>query len=71
MSTTAAILKQIELLGWRVREHRINGIIEFHAIEMEKELSHVARCNDGDGEEETYRAAVMLAQAVGMELEDG
>ena len=31
----------------------------------------IARCNDGDGPNEQYRCACLLAEACGVELEDG
>lgn len=72
-STTYAILKQIGALGWAVKIFRINGDVELHAVGVGwgPGESHVSRCNDGDGEEELYRAARLLAEAVGIDLEDG
>ncbi len=68
-TTTRAILGRIEGIGYLVKEFRINGTVEFHAVKIpEGEPVHVARCNDGDGELETYRAACLLERAVGMEL---
>jgi hypothetical protein len=72
MPDCRAILRQVESLGYVVKEFRVNGVIEFHAVKIpEGEPNHVARCNDGDGEEETYRAAVLLARACGIDVEDG
>lgn len=68
--TTAAILKQIESLGYTVKTFKVNDTVEMHAVPREG-AAEVARCNDGDGEEEEYRAACLLAQAVGIDLEDG
>jgi hypothetical protein len=72
MTTSSAILRQIESLGYVVKVFRINGTVEMHAVELRCEKPpQVSRCNDGDGEEETYRAACLLARAVGIGLEDG
>jgi len=34
-------------------------------------VGEIARCNDGDGEDEEYRAACLLAQGCGVNLKDG
>ena len=70
--TTAAIIKQIEFLGYVVKEFRINNTVELHAVPLRGDAEpHVARCNDGDGDDEAYRCACLLAVAVGIDLEDG
>jgi hypothetical protein len=70
--TTEAVLSHIQSLGYIVREFRVNGTVEYHAVPLKgEELPQVARCNDGEDDESAYRAACMLADAVGVELEDG
>ena len=69
--TTAAILDHVRSLGYVVKEFRVNGTVEFHAVHLPDGAAQVARCNDDDGDEETYRAACLLAVAVGIDLEDG
>jgi hypothetical protein len=67
-----AILAQIESLGFVVKEFRANGAVELRAVPLKgNDPPQVARCNDGDGDDELYRAACLLAQAVGIDLEDG
>lgn len=66
---TAAIIKQIESLGYIVKAFRANGTIELHAVPLWKGEPQVARCNDGDGPDDEYRAACLLATAVGIDLE--
>lgn len=66
---TAAIIKQIESLGYIVKVFRHNGTVEMHAVSLRESESQVSRCNDGDGPDEEYRAACLLAEAVGIDLE--
>lgn len=67
---TAAILAHIVSLGYTVKSFRINGTVELQAIATDGSFQ-VARCNDGDGDDDEYRAVCLLATAVGVELEDG
>jgi hypothetical protein len=69
--TTAAILAQVRSLGYIIKEFRVNGTVEFHAVPFSGDGAQVARCNDGVDDESAYRAACMLAEAMGIELEDG
>lgn len=69
MSTSTAILRQIASLGYVIVIISENGQTEIRATKGDE--VQIARCNDGDGEEEIYRAAVLLAEAVGIDLEDG
>lgn len=64
---TDQILKQIKDMGYLVSEHYIDGIIEMGATKPGSTQEHIARCNDGDGEEERYRCACLLAASVGLE----
>jgi hypothetical protein len=67
-----SILKQIQSTGYVVSIHRVNGMIEMHAIKLDcTEQTQIARCADGNGYDEIYRCACLLASAVGIELEDG
>ena len=34
VSVTASILKQVEALGYAVSVHRVNGVIEMHAVNL-------------------------------------
>ena len=71
-STAAAILKQIESLNYVVKVFHVNDTVEMHAVALQGDAEpQVARCNDGIGPEEEYRAACLLAEAVAIELEDG
>ena len=70
--TTDAILNQIRRLGYIVKIFRVNGTVEMHAVPLKGDGEpQVARCNDGEDDESAYRAACLLAEAVGVELEDG
>ena len=72
MPTTPIILSQLRQLGWLISTHRVNGTIELHAIlRHDPDPVHIARCNDGEGDDEEYRAACLLAQACGVDLKDG
>jgi len=67
---TDHIIRQIESLGYIVKFFYINGTVEMHAVSLRGETEpQIARCNDGDGPDEEYRAACMLATAVGIDLE--
>lgn len=67
---TTAIIKQIERLGYIVKVFRVNDTVEIHAVSLRGEaMPHIARCNDGDGPDEEYRATCLLATAVGIDLE--
>jgi len=69
---TDSILSQIRALGYVVKVFKINGTVEMHAVHLACEREpQIARCNDGDGPEEEYRAACLLAEACGVELVDG
>jgi hypothetical protein len=72
MNITTIILEQLRSLGWKVTSHRLDHAIEFHAVLVtDPDQFHVARCNDGAGPDEEYRAACLLADACGVALEDG
>jgi hypothetical protein len=67
--TTDAIISQIESLGWIVKTFRVNGTVEMHAVKLDcSQDPQVTRCNDGDGPDETYRCACLLAEAIGVRL---
>jgi hypothetical protein len=69
---TQSILNHIRRLGYAVSIHRVNATIEMHAVKLAgSEAPQIARCNDGDGPDEQYRCACLLAKAVGIDLEDG
>lgn len=69
---THAILRQVESLGHAVSVHRVNGMIEMHAVMLaDPDRQFVARSADGDGDRDTYLAACALAEMVGIDLEDG
>jgi hypothetical protein len=59
---TAAILTQIRSFGWIVKTFRVNGTVEMHAVQLAcRKKPEIARCNDGDGRDEGYRCACLLA----------
>ena len=72
MNERKSILELVASLGYAVSVHRINGMVEMHAVQLVYPCAqHVARVNDGDGPAESYRCACELAQMVGIDLEDG
>jgi hypothetical protein len=80
MSTTDAILKQIQSLGYAVSEHRIpssllgtvGACVDLHAVKVpEGEPIWMARNADGDGEPEAYAAARELPAMAAIDLKDG
>jgi len=67
MTGIEAIVAQIRGLGYIVKTFRVNGNVEMHAVDLECEREpQIARCNDGDGPDEEYRCACLLAGAVGI-----
>ncbi|MGA2583180.1 MAG: hypothetical protein ABSG31_07880 [Tepidisphaeraceae bacterium] len=67
---TAPILTQLRQLGWHISVHRVNGTIELHAVKLDGTADPlIARCDDGDGPDEEYRAACLLMEACGIELD--
>ena len=67
--TTAAIIKQIEALGYAVSVHHMGDYIELHAVKLQGSDGYkLARSLDGDDEEQLYRTACLLAEAVGIDL---
>jgi len=69
MTGTDAILAQIRNMNYVVKIFRINGTVEMHAVDLLGEREpQIARCNDGDGPNEEYRCACLLAGAVGIVL---
>jgi len=69
---TEAILKSIRKLGYHVSVFHVNGVTEMHAdLLKDPDQQHVARSLDGVGKDDDYRTACLLAELVGIELEDG
>ena len=69
--TTAAILKQIESLGYVTSVHRMRDYVEMHALRPSNtDELYLARDGDGDDEVACYRCACALAEAVGLDLGD-
>lgn len=67
---TQHIIRQIEALGYIVKVFRINDTVEMHAVSLRGATEpQIARCNDGEGPDDEYRAACLLATAVGIDLE--
>jgi hypothetical protein len=72
MRLADSILAQIRGMGYIVKVFKINGSVEMHAVHLACEREpQIARCNDGYGPDEEYRAVCLLAEACGVELEDG
>src|SRR5688572_32938603 len=62
-----AALRRVEVRGWHISAHFVNGTVEFHAVrDGNPPEVHVARCDDGDEPEHQVRAAKLLADAVGV-----
>jgi hypothetical protein len=70
MSLTSAIISQIETLWYATIVHRMGDYCEMHAVLLKDPGQHISRV-DGDSDDDAYRAACLLAEMVGMELEDG
>jgi len=77
---TLSLLRQITPLGYTVGVHRVGSSlmgtigpsVEMYAVDVVGEKQpQIARCNDGDGADEAYRCACLLARSVGIDVEDG
>jgi hypothetical protein len=66
----AFALRGNEARGWNVSAHFVNDTVEVHAMRVETGGAHIARCNDGHDPPHQFRAAKLLAEAVGMRLVD-
>ena len=75
-----AILHQIESLGYAVSVHRLGGSlhgtlppsIEMHAVRLDAtEPSQIARVVIESVDDPEYHCASRLAEAIGIDLEDG
>ena len=64
------LVAKLERLGNIVKEFRVNGVVEFHAIPRNGRAPHIARCKDGDSDEHAYKAIDMLLWAMVFHLED-
>ena len=69
--TTAAILAHVRSLGFIVKEFRLNGTVEFHAVPLKGDVPpQVVRCNDGEDDDSAYKAGRLLAEAVGVDQDE-
>ena len=76
---TLTLLRAVTDAGYVVSVHRLGGsllgrpgFIEMHAV-RDGDLPHVARVADDEcpqGEDQAYTVAMLLADAVGLELND-
>jgi hypothetical protein len=72
IETSEIIIHQLRRLGWHVTRHYVDDTVELHAIKLDGSAEpQIARCNDGDDADEEYRVACLLAEACGVDLEDG
>jgi hypothetical protein len=54
-----------------VSVHRLNGTVEMHAgLLADPDRQYIARCADGEGDDDAYKAACILAEMAGIELDD-
>ena len=67
LSTTEQILTRVTEMGYIVKKFTTNGAVELHAVRIPDGHGEIARCNDGDGPDEEYRAACLLAAACGVD----
>ena len=63
---TAFTLRRLQARGWHVSAHFVNETVELHAVRGDPPVAHVARCDDGDEPHHQFRAAKLLAEAVGL-----
>ena len=66
----ARIVGQIEQAGFAVSVYHMRQYVELYAVHLSGDhISHVARC-EGGGEAETYQAAMLLSQMVGIAIKE-
>ena len=63
----AFVLRRIEARGWHVSVHFVNDTVEMHAVRVETGEAQIARCNDGNEPSHQFRAAKLVADAIGVE----
>lgn len=77
---TLAVLRQVSSLGYRVSVFRLPGsllgapsAVEMHATDTRPEpaVVHIARVVESEDADPVLACAVVLAEMVGIELEDG
>ncbi|HEV2294106.1 MAG TPA: hypothetical protein VGR35_09620 [Tepidisphaeraceae bacterium] len=78
---TLTLLRQITSLGYVVSVHRIPAsllrtvppFVEMHATDLQSDppRQHMVRIAEDEGGDTDYRCACLLAEAVGIDLEDG
>lgn len=78
---TLTLLRHISARGLSVSVFRLPasllgtqpGAVEMHAVGLSTDPSgqHIARVIEGEADDLDYRCACLLAEAVGIELEDG
>lgn len=77
---TLTLLRHVTGLGYAVSVFRLPssllgqpGAVEMHAINLSVDppQQHVARVLEGEAGDLDYRCACLLAEAVGVDLEDG
>jgi len=79
--TTLTLLRHITAMGFTVSVFRLPrslygtslAAVEMHAVDPSKEppAQHVARVGEVEGGNLDYRCACLLAEMVGIDLEDG
>jgi hypothetical protein len=79
--TTLTLLRHISSLGYVVSVHRIpssllgrtGAFVEMHAVDPQTDppVQQMARVGVAEGRDTDYRCACLLAEAVGIGLEDG
>ena len=68
---TRALVAQIESLGWATSVHHISGVVEMHAVlKADPDQQRIARVIDGDSEVETHTCACLLAESVGIGIDN-
>jgi len=62
------IIQQIERHGHFVKVYRVNRAVELHVVSLDDGALHIARCNDGVGPSQECRAALVMAEALGIDV---
>jgi len=62
------IIRRIERHGYFVTLFHVNEAVEMHAVSIDRSALHIARCNDGVVPNQECRLALVMAEALGINL---
>ena len=67
-SIAKQIIRRIERHGYFVKVFHVNEAVELNVVSLDRSAMHIARCNDGAGPNQECRAALVMAEALGIDV---